>query len=115
IPCRPLSPRGGTSSSSSAASPTSNHFHFLFVYDAPMKSRILFVDDEMAILLGLQRGLRKMRDEWDMDFVQSGDEALERLASTPYDVLVTDIRMPGMDGAELLARTEQRWPKMVRI
>jgi len=59
--------------------------------------------------------LHGMRHEWEMEFVESGQEALARLSSAPFDVLVTDIRMPGMDGAELLTETMARYPKVVRI
>ena len=63
------------------------------------KPRILFVDDEPMILAGLQRMLRNMRSEWDMAFADSGEQALEMLARSPYDVVVSDMRMPGMSGA----------------
>jgi CheY-like chemotaxis protein len=58
--------------------------------------RILFVDDEISILDGLKRMLRPMRTEWEMSFAPGGESALELLASSPIDVIVTDMRMPGM-------------------
>ena len=64
--------------------------------------RILFVDDEPNILQGLQRMLRPMRREWDTHFAGSADEALEIMAGGGFDVVVTDMRMPGKDGAALL-------------
>jgi CheY-like chemotaxis protein len=64
-----------------------------------MLRRVLFVDDEPNILEGLRRMLRPLRQEWDMEFVNGGAEALEVLARAPVDVLVSDMRMPGMDGA----------------
>lgn len=76
---------------------------------------ILFVDDEPRILKGLQRMLRKMRHEWIMEFVQSGPEALELLAKKKYDVVVSDMRMPGMDGSQLLAKVQEDYPLTVRI
>ena len=60
--------------------------------------RILFVDDEPKVLEGIQRMLRPMRHEWDMVFAQSGQEALSILAEQPADVVVSDMRMPRMDG-----------------
>ena len=77
--------------------------------------RILFVDDEPNVLAGLRRMLRPMRTDWYMAFVESGHEALERMAEKPFDVVVSDMRMPGMDGAELLAEVAQRYPDTVRF
>lgn len=78
-------------------------------------TRILFVDDEPNILNGLRRQLHGLRSCWDMRFVGSGEAALASLRETPADVLVTDMRMPGMDGAELLMRVRSEWPAIVRI
>ncbi|MGP8199283.1 MAG: response regulator [Limisphaerales bacterium] len=80
-----------------------------------MKKRVLFVDDEPLVLTGLQRMLHGMREEWEMEFVGSGTQALERMAQIPFDVIVTDMRMPGMNGAELLDEVMRRHPKTVRI
>jgi HD-like signal output (HDOD) protein len=80
-----------------------------------MKRRILFVDDEKNILDGLRRMLWQMRAEWGMVFVHSGALALEALAASPFDVVVTDMRMPEMDGAELLAIVKREYPDAVRI
>ena len=79
------------------------------------KKRILFVDDEPMVLKGLQRTLRKMRSEWDMVFKESGKQALDILASAPFDVVVSDLRMPEMDGAQLLAEVKNKHPQVVRI
>lgn len=80
-----------------------------------MKKRVLFVDDEPHVLHGLRRMLHSMSREWDMKFVGSAEEALAQLASSCFDVLVTDIRMPGMDGAQLLSEVMKRHPQVVRI
>ncbi|MBL9136363.1 MAG: HDOD domain-containing protein [Verrucomicrobiales bacterium] len=80
-----------------------------------MKTRILFVDDEPLVLQGLQRMLRGARNEWDMDFVTSGTEALARLEEQAYDVVVSDMRMPGMDGAQLLTEVMHRHPRTARF
>ncbi|MDJ0988240.1 MAG: response regulator [Desulfobacterales bacterium] len=79
------------------------------------KRRILFVDDEPMVLKGLQRSLRKMRAEWDMRFTSSSKEALDILSLEPFDVIVSDLRMPEMDGGELLAEVKRHHPEVVRI
>ena len=77
--------------------------------------RILFVDDEAPILNGLRVRLHRLRDRWDMRFVTSGAQAVEALEGGHFDVVVTDMRMPGMDGAELLRIVRERWPDAIRI
>lgn len=77
--------------------------------------RLLFVDDEPLVLQGLRRTLHAMRDEWQMTFVESGQQALEALAREPYDAIITDMKMPRMDGAELLEEVKQRYPEVVRM
>lgn len=77
--------------------------------------RILFVDDEPRVLEGLQRLLRPQRHQWEMAFATSGTAALDLLAERPFDVIVSDMRMPGMDGATLLRHVQARYPQMVRI
>lgn len=80
-----------------------------------MNKRILFVDDEPLVLQGIQRSLRAMRTEWEIEFASGGPEALETMAKTPCDVVITDMRMPGMDGAQLLDLVKTRFPRTVRI
>ena len=80
-----------------------------------MKKRILFVDDEPLILQGLERTLRPMRQDWEMDFAQGGAKALERFAASSYDVIVSDMLMPDMDGAELLKEIQQKSPTTIRL
>ena len=79
------------------------------------KRRILFVDDEPRILHGLRRMLRPMRHEWDCSFAENGREALDVLDREPFDVVVADMRMPGMDGAELLMEVATHHPETVRV
>jgi putative nucleotidyltransferase with HDIG domain len=79
------------------------------------KTRILFVDDEPNILDGLRRMLRGQRDQWDMAFAASGPDALAQMEMAPFDVVVSDMRMPGMDGAQFLADVQQHHPATVRI
>ena len=80
----------------------------------PNKS-VLFVDDEQNVLDGLRRMLRSMRKEWEMAFVNSGRAALMLMADQHFDVVVTDMRMPEMDGAQLLNEIKSRHPNVVRI
>jgi len=77
--------------------------------------KVLFVDDDPDVLAGLRRMLHSMRDTWHMAFVRSAEDAKELLASETYDVIVTDMRMPGLDGAALLAFVRDNYPHMVRI
>ncbi len=80
-----------------------------------MKKQILFVDDEALVLQGLQRSTHSMRHEWDMTFLDSSEKALAFLEKSPAHVVVSDMRMPGMNGAELLARVCQMSADTVRV
>ena len=77
--------------------------------------QILFVDDEPMLLDGLKRSLRSMRNEWVMTFVGSGEEALKVLRQVSFDVIVSDMHMPKMDGIQLLNEVQRCYPHVVRI
>ncbi len=77
--------------------------------------RVLFVDGEPNILDGLRRSLRPQRKAWEMVFVEGGEAALRELEKAPFDVIVTDMRMPGMDGAALLSRVKETHPRTARF
>ncbi|WP_027722890.1 response regulator [Maridesulfovibrio zosterae] len=79
------------------------------------KIRVLFVDDEPNVLAAIRRMLRSKRTEWDMFFEESGEKAFELLGKKEFDVVVSDILMPGMDGAELLNRIKNCYPSTIRI
>ncbi|BDU77757.1 response regulator [Mesoterricola sediminis] len=79
------------------------------------RTRILFVDDEPLVLQALERQLRGLRGEWDMAFADSGERALERLSLAPFDVVVADLGMPGMDGTAFLGQVMNRYPGVVRL
>jgi HD-like signal output (HDOD) protein/ActR/RegA family two-component response regulator len=80
-----------------------------------MKRRILFVDDEDSVLDALEALLRKERDRWEMIFVMDGAQALRELRKAPFDLVISDMRMPGMDGAELLAHVKEENPSAARM
>ena len=77
--------------------------------------RVLFVDDEPPFLEGLRRMLRSQRHEWEMAFAPGGHAALALMEASAFDVIVSDLRMPGMDGVALLARVREAFPQVVRI
>ena len=77
--------------------------------------RILFVDDETRILDGLRDLLRRHRRKWDMVFASGGETALEEIERAHFDVIVSDMRMPGIDGATLLRQVQEEHPGIVRI
>ncbi|MGB7149491.1 MAG: response regulator, partial [Terriglobales bacterium] len=80
-----------------------------------MPKRLLFVDDEAMVLNGLRRALHGMRREWDMEFVDGATAAMEALDRETYDAIITDMRMPVTDGAQLLELVKERHPEVVRI
>ncbi|MBE9486498.1 MAG: HDOD domain-containing protein, partial [Chloroflexi bacterium] len=79
------------------------------------KRRILFVDDQPNVLDGLRRMFRKFRDKWDMEFAAGGAEALAAMEKRPVDVIVADMKMPEMNGAQLLRRVSELYPGTVRF
>lgn len=79
------------------------------------KNSILFVDDEPNVLSGLKRSLRSNSSRWDMFFVSSGQDALRKAQEQHFDAVVSDMRMPGMDGAELLDTFSKKHPDMIRF
>jgi HD-like signal output (HDOD) protein len=77
--------------------------------------RVLFVDDDTSIIESLRDALRPWRREWHSTFACGGDAALERLREERFDVVVSDMRMPGIDGVALLRRVQELQPQAVRI
>lgn len=76
---------------------------------------VLFVDDEPRVLEGIQRMMFDVAEDWSIETAASGNEALAKLAEDDYAVVVTDMRMPGMDGAALLEQVADRYPRAVRV
>jgi HD-like signal output (HDOD) protein len=86
----------------------------MLTFRSPVR-RILFVDDDQQVLDALRNLLRRQRKQWDMAFALGGEPALEELAKGPFDVVVSDMRMPGMDGNALLERVRALQPRCARI
>lgn len=77
--------------------------------------RVLFVDDEPDVLEGLENRLRAMRKSWKMCFALGAREALDHLEHEPVDVVVSDMRMPGLDGPSLFRHLRATHPHTIRI
>jgi len=80
-----------------------------------MKLNLLFVDDEPNVVFGLKRMLRPLRNEWNFHFALSGEEALDILDVTNIDIVVSDMKMPNMNGEELLRRVKEKYPSVIRF
>jgi DNA-binding NtrC family response regulator len=76
---------------------------------------ILFVDDESGVLDDMRAALLPLGGRYSMVFADSGRAALKRLALRRFDAVVTDMRMPGMDGSALLAAVQAQHPTTIRI
>jgi HD-like signal output (HDOD) protein len=77
--------------------------------------KVLFVDDETRVLSGLERALLVGGLEWDARFAAGGEAALAAIAAERFDVVVSDMRMPQVDGAAVLRAARDRDPATVRI
>ncbi|MCU7938090.1 MAG: HDOD domain-containing protein [gamma proteobacterium symbiont of Bathyaustriella thionipta] len=80
-----------------------------------MNKRILFVDDEKNVLNGLKRSLRSQQKDWDMSFVLGGQSALEMSYNMDFDAVVTDLRMPGIDGLHVVKELKKHHPEIICI
>lgn len=77
--------------------------------------RILFVADESQAPDGIRRMLDRNRDLWEAQFAPSAEQALTVLDRSSFDVVISDIRMTGMDGAAFLSQVQKRFPETARI
>lgn len=77
--------------------------------------RILLVDDEPHVLAALRRMIFMRRPQWDIACAESAVEALAMMEARPADIIVSDVMMPGMDGAMLLKIVREKWPATIRI
>lgn len=79
------------------------------------RKRILFVDDEPAVLAAFRNVLRREQHRWEIVFAAGGPEAARLIQHATFDVVVSDMRMPELDGVQLLELVRQRLPRAVRI
>lgn len=79
------------------------------------RPRILLVDDDPNVLAGLRRVLQVSEPIWEIQVASDGRQALDALLSTRFDVVLTDLTMPGIDGFALLAELRRSHPGTVRI
>lgn len=77
--------------------------------------RVLFVDDEPRVLKGLQRAMFALDPDFEMEFAEGGKAALDKLREASFDIVVTDMMMPGINGAELLNQVMALYPDTLRI
>ena len=77
--------------------------------------RVLIVDDEPALVSGLKKALRPWREEFEIETVVSGRAAIALLSAQRYDVVISDARMPEVDGEEVLACAHATQPGAVRL
>lgn len=77
--------------------------------------RILFVDDDPLVLALMRRQLRPQQTEWEIDYAEGAMEALAIMGRQAPDVVISDLRMPGMNGAELLQEVMRRHPQTIRL
>jgi HD-like signal output (HDOD) protein/ActR/RegA family two-component response regulator len=78
-------------------------------------TRVLFVDDEPLVLRSIDRALRSRKVPWEARFVESGAAALALLASEPFDVVIADLRIPDLDGVEILTEVQRSYPRIARL
>ena len=81
--------------------------------DSNSMKKVLFVDDEKSILVALRRLCRNTG--WDIYTAESGDEGLAIINEYAIDLVVSDMRMPKMNGAEFLEQVVEQSPSTVRI
>ena len=80
-----------------------------------MDAKILFIDDEEKVLEAIENQLFVKLDIWQTDFAGSGEDAIKMMEETAYDVVVSDMRMPGMDGAAVLTYVRDNYPNAMRV
>jgi len=79
------------------------------------KKRVLFVDDDQNILQGMRRVMWSLRDTLHTEYALSAQEALAKMREQPFDIVISDMRMPKMDGADFLDEVRTQFPQIIRI
>lgn len=79
------------------------------------KKRILIVDDDQSVLEGIRRLLHRKKDEWKIEFVSSGSDALSAMRKSKYDIIISDLLMAGMNGVKLLEKVRGKYPDTIRF
>ncbi len=80
-----------------------------------MIRHVLFVDDDPNILHGIKRTMRSLQNHLESDFAKNASVALTKMAARPFDVVISDMRMPGMNGADFLDEVQSVYPHVIRI
>ncbi|NLA75230.1 MAG: response regulator, partial [Deltaproteobacteria bacterium] len=83
--------------------------------DNNKRGSVIFVDDEPRVLEGLKRMLRAESRSYDFAFAAGGNEALDLMQKNKFDLVVTDMKMPGMNGVQLLGEVKRYYPDTIRI
>jgi len=76
-----------------------------------MARRLLIVDDEESLTFSLYQSFILSKKDYEVATANSGEEALDKMKQNPYDLILTDIFMPGISGLDLLKKVKSNWPK----
>jgi len=79
--------------------------------EKPVGKRILIVDDEESVAFFLAENLAEQGSDYQVETASSGEEALAKMTTQPFDLIVTDLRMPGINGLELIERARVHSPR----
>ncbi len=79
------------------------------------KKRLLVVDDERSVLDGLRRILYRRKNEWKLEFVSNARDALSAMRTHHYDIVISDLKMPGMNGVVFLEKVKRKYPNTIRF
>ena len=77
--------------------------------------RILIVDDEPRVAFFLQESLESLERNYQVVHAETGESALEAMDRGRFDVVITDLRMPGMNGLELYRESRKAYPRLITI
>ncbi|HNX60774.1 MAG TPA: response regulator [Spirochaetota bacterium] len=77
--------------------------------------RIIIVDDDPNLISGLRRSLFEKSSDWDIYYTETAQDAIKQLSAGTYDLIITDYKMPGMNGLELLSHVKEKFPAVKRI